>query len=69
MRRAVAAAEHFAAIRADAFAITKLQLRQIVADRCASETRRFETVVNELWCAPEAFERIRAYVSRTFKKV
>jgi enoyl-CoA hydratase len=69
MRRAVAAAEHFAAIRADAFAITKLQLRQIVADRCASETKRFETVVNELWCAPEAFERIRAYISRTFKKV
>ncbi len=69
MQRAVAAAAHFAAIRADAFAITKLQLRQPVADRCASEAKRFETAVNELWCAPEAFERIRAYVSRTFKKM
>src|SRR5262249_29969105 len=69
MRRAVAAAEHFAAIRGDAFALTKLQLRQPVADRCASEAKRFETAGNELWCAPEAFERIRAYVSRTFKKV
>jgi len=68
MPRAVAAAEHFAAIRPEAFAITKLQLRQPVADRCASETERFETAVNELWSAPEAFERIRAYVSRTFKK-
>ncbi len=69
MQRAVAAAEHFAAIRTDAFAIAKLQLRQPVADRCASEAKRFEAAVNELWCAPEAFERIRAYVSRTFKKV
>ena len=69
MQHAIAAAKHFAAIRTDAFAITKLQLRQIVADRCASETKRFETVLNELWCAPEAFERIRDYVSRTFKNV
>jgi len=69
MRRAIAAAEHFAAIRTEAFAITKLQLRQPVADRCVSETQRFEAAVNELWSAPEAFERIRAYVSRTFKKV
>jgi len=69
MQRAIAAAEQFATIRTDAFALTKLQLRQPVADRCASEAKRFETAVNELWCAPEAFERIRAYVSRTFKKV
>jgi enoyl-CoA hydratase len=68
MNRAMAAAAHFAAIRTDAFAITKLQLRQRVADRCASEAKRFEAAVNELWCAPEAFERIRAYVSRTLKK-
>ena len=68
MQRAVAAAGHFAAIRTDAFAITKLQLRQSVADRCAREAERFETAVNELWCAPKSFERIRAYVSRTFKK-
>jgi enoyl-CoA hydratase len=69
MNRAVEAAEHFAAIRTDAFAITKLQLRQLVADRCASEAKHFEDAVNELWCTPEALERIRAYVSRTFKKV
>jgi len=68
MPRAIAAAEHFGAIRTDAFTITKLQLRQGVADRCASEAKRFETAVNELWNAPEAFERIRAYVSRTLKK-
>jgi enoyl-CoA hydratase len=68
MRRALAAAEHFAAIRGDAFTITKLQLRQPIGDRCASETKRFEMAVNELWCAPEAFERIRAYAARTFKK-
>jgi enoyl-CoA hydratase len=68
MRRALAAAEHLASIRGDAFTITKLQLRQPVGDRCASETARFEAAVNELWNAPEAFERIRAYVARTFKK-
>jgi enoyl-CoA hydratase len=68
MPHAMAAAEHFASIRADAFSVTKLQLRQPVADRCASETKRFEPAVNELWCSPEALQHIRSYVSRTLKK-
>lgn len=69
MNRALAAAANFAAIRTEAFAISKRQLRQPVADRYQSESKRFEAAVNELWYAQEAFDRIRGYVSRTFKKV
>jgi len=39
-----------------------------VSDRYQSESKRFEEEINGLWCAPEAFERIRNYVSSTFKK-
>jgi len=66
--RAVAAARNFAAIRTEAFEISKRQIRQPVADRCLTESKRFEAAINELWFAPEAFDRIRNYVSRTFKK-
>ncbi len=69
MDRAVNTARNFAAIRTEAFAISKRQIRQPVADRYQSESKRFEAAIHELWYAPEAFERIRAYVSRTFKKV
>jgi hypothetical protein len=39
-----------------------------VADHYKSEAARFESEVNDLWYAPQAFDRIRDYVSRTLKK-
>jgi enoyl-CoA hydratase len=68
LSRAIAAAEHFTSIRPEAFALSKRQLRQPVADRYKSEAARFESEVNDLWYAPQAFDRIRDYVSRTLKK-
>lgn len=66
--RAVVAAQHFIAIRPEAFNIAKRQIRQPVADRYKSEAARFESAVNDLWYAEQAFERIRDYVSVTLKK-
>ena len=68
LERAIAVAKDFAAIRPEAFQISKRQIRQPVADRYHSEAKHFETAINELWFAPEAFDRIRSYVTRTFKK-
>jgi enoyl-CoA hydratase len=68
MKRALAVARGFAAVRHDAFSVSKKQIRQPVADRYRSESQRFEEEINGLWCAPDAFARIRDYVSHTIKK-
>ncbi len=68
LKRALVVAEGFAAIRHNAFSVSKKQIRQPVADRYQSESKRFEEEINGLWCAPEAFARIRDYVARTIKK-
>jgi enoyl-CoA hydratase len=66
--RAVAAAETLAALSPKAFAQTKQQIRQPVADALERHAKRIDAASMEIWTAPETLERIRDYVSRTFKK-
>jgi len=66
--RAVAAAETLAALGSDAFALTKRQTRQPVLDRVSRDGPQFDPQVDAVWHAPETRERIRDYVTRTFKK-
>jgi enoyl-CoA hydratase len=65
---AVAAAEQLAALRPEAFALTKSHIRQPVRDRFEREGRGIDASVAELWLAPETLTRMRDYVARTFKK-
>jgi enoyl-CoA hydratase len=66
--RAVAAAEKLGAVGADAFALTKRQTRQVVADRLASDGPRHDPEVDRIWSTPAAAARIRDYVARTLRK-
>ncbi len=66
--RAVKAAETLAALSPRAFAMTKRQIRQPVADRVAEEGARLAADAENIWTAPETLARIQDYVSRTFKK-
>jgi enoyl-CoA hydratase len=68
MDRAVAAAETLAALSPQAFALTKKQMRQPVAERTASNARDFDDAVTEVWTAQASHDYIRAYVARTLKK-
>jgi enoyl-CoA hydratase len=65
---AVAAAEKLAALRPEAFALVKQQMRQPVADALERHGKRFDAAAAEIWLAPETAAGIRDYVSRTFKK-
>ena len=66
--RAVAAAETLAALSPKAFALTKQQIRQPVADAMERHAKRVDASATDIWTAPETIGRIRDYVSRTFKK-
>ena len=66
--RAMAAAETLAALTPAAFAQTKQQVRQPVADAMARHGGPVAAAAEEIWTAPETLERIRGYVARTFKK-
>jgi enoyl-CoA hydratase len=66
--RAVTAAETLAALSPPAFAMTKRQIRQPVADRLARDGASLGTEADEIWTAPETLARIGEYVNRTFKK-
>lgn len=67
--RAVAAAETLAALSPPAFAQTKQQVRQPVADAMERHAKRIDAASMAIWTAPETLDRIRDYVSRTFKKI
>jgi enoyl-CoA hydratase len=69
MDRAIAAAEALAALGADAFALTKRQIRQPVRERLDKDGPLFDAAVDAIWYAPETAARIRDYVTRTFKKM
>src|SRR3569833_2786764 len=66
--RAVAVAETLAALSPQAFAQTKQQLRQPVADAMERHGQRVAAASEDIWTAPETLARIRDYVGRTFKK-
>jgi enoyl-CoA hydratase/carnithine racemase len=68
IERAVAAAETLAALSPSAFALTKRQMRQPVAERTANNAGAYDGAVTETWTAPETAARIRDYVARTLKK-
>jgi enoyl-CoA hydratase len=67
--RALAAAQTLAAFSPAAFAMSKRQIRQAVADRLAKDSPALATEAESIWTAPETLARIQDYVSRTFKKI
>jgi len=68
MERALTAAEELATLSPAAFALTKKQMRQTVAERTAANERSYGGDVTELWVAQGSHDYIRAYVARTLKK-
>lgn len=66
--RAMAAAQHLAAISPPAYALSKRQLRQPANDRVKSETALRDDEITGLWVADASTQRVRDYVSRTLKK-
>jgi enoyl-CoA hydratase len=65
---AFAAAQKLAALSPAAFAHTKAQLRQPVAEHYARSGRATDKAAADIWCAPASLTYIRAYVARTLKK-
>lgn len=68
MDRALAAAKVLAALSPAAFAATKEQLRQPVADRVAQDAARIDSRVEQIWTSADTLQHIRDYVAKTFKK-
>ena len=68
MEDAIAVAMELAELSPPAFAQTKQQLRQAVAERYAASGAATDTAVTEIWCADATLGYIRAYVQRTLKK-
>ena len=66
MERAVFAAQELARLSPAAFAQTKRQLRQDVADRIERSGAATDKIVTEIWT--QALDHIRDYVARTLKK-
>ena len=65
---AMAVAQELALLSPPAFAQTKRQIRQEVAERLARSGVATDQAVTEIWCAPATLARIRDYVARTLKK-
>ncbi len=68
MQQALATAQHLATLSPAAFAQTKKQLRQSVAERVARRRTATDKVVTEIWAAPETLDYVRDYVARTLKR-
>ncbi len=68
MERAMIAAQELAALSPPAFAQTKMQTRQPVAERYAASGEATDKTVTDIWCADATLGYIRAYVARTLKK-
>lgn len=66
--RALAIAQHYAALSPPAFAQAKKQIRQAVAERMARSGEATDKVVTDIWTAPATLEFIRGYVARTLAK-
>jgi enoyl-CoA hydratase len=66
--RAIAAAQKLAALAPAAVALTRRQTRQPALERLQREGRAIDAEVTQIWTAPDTLDRIRDYVSRTFKK-
>jgi enoyl-CoA hydratase len=68
LEAAIAAAQKLGELAPVAFALTKRQTRQVVADRITADGPRYDAEVDRIWQAPQSLANIRSYVSRTFKK-
>jgi enoyl-CoA hydratase len=68
MDRAVAAAAAFGELPPTAFAMSKLQIRQPVADRLREHRADTDAAAEKVWASPATHAFIRDYVARTFKK-
>jgi enoyl-CoA hydratase len=66
--RAIAAAQQLAVLAPAAVALTRRQARQPALERLQREGRAIDAEVTQIWTAPDTLDRIRDYVSRTFKK-
>jgi len=65
---AIAVAAELAELSPPAFAQTKKQLRQAVAERYAASGVATDKAVTEIWCADDTLRYIRGYVARTLGK-
>ena len=65
---AIAVAQELAMLSPPAFAQTKIQIRQAVAERLERSGQATDKIVTDIWCAPETLRFIRDYVARTLKK-
>jgi enoyl-CoA hydratase len=65
---AIAVAQELALLSPPAFAQTKRQIRQAVAERMAASGPATDKAVTEIWCAPATLDYIRDYVERTLTK-
>ena len=57
-----------ASLPADAFALTKRQLRAPALARIREGRTTFDPVIQKLWAAPATVEGVRRYIERTLKK-
>jgi enoyl-CoA hydratase/carnithine racemase len=65
---AVAVARELSLLSPTAFAQTKMQIRQPVAERVQASGKATDEAVAEIWTAPETLAHIRDYVERTLGK-
>ena len=68
INEALAAAQQLAKLSPAAFAQTKKQVRQPVAERVAQSGVATDKIVTDIWAAPDTLDHIRDYVARTLKK-
>ena len=65
---AMAVAEELSLLSPAAFAQTKMQIRQPVAERLQKSGKTTDEAVTEIWTAPATLAYIRDYVTRTLSK-
>ena len=68
INRAIAAAKELSLLSPAAFAQTKLQIRQPVAERLKKSGEATDKAVTDIWAAPATLSYIREYVARTLSK-
>jgi enoyl-CoA hydratase len=68
MSRAMEVAKQFAAVPAEAFRVTKQQLRYEVIRRAEAAEALLGSRIDAIWRAPETLETIRRYVERTVSR-
>jgi enoyl-CoA hydratase len=66
--RALEAATRLAALRPQAFELSKGHIRGPVRERFRRDGAAHDAAVAEVWLAPETADSIRDYVARTFKR-